>query len=695
MRLNRVSKLIVSLILLVSISQASVLTELHGTKGQADTELNQMIGKLESIGFTATAKNKHIEKHYFNIFKEKNLDLLNFYTILDLKSLRELILQNPDFGAYSPFNLLAFKKFDTEEGGDTTWYGHLNSQTMLEIIGEEDAERRKKFTEMIAKVDKLVIDEMKPTATKKLTFDKPLPSETLLKMVKQIEDPDDLDTFIDDFIMDHDSNFVENKFIISGFIDLKSEYEDLELDFEEYDAYWVSSLCHFEFSNAVFNHGAPHAGVFAPCSVYFYIPKGSDKLHVGYVTVESWINTTGITDKKQIAYMQKIADDVEKTFENLGFTMEGETTPKIKEVAAPKQTTPVVKASAAPVAVAKEEPKKEEPKPVAVKPAEEKPAVAKDEPPKSGEKIVTIVIPNAPAVPKPVTVATVNGGVDFSDRGIQFSKRYPPGYISPKDRVAKTLHEDGKVGEIKKGRISINLQGALMDVKTAKEKLVKAGFEVIAVAPLNKKGTLTSIVFTNSELKKMANKTNRGFIGTLRLLLDEKKKVTSITNPLYLSKAFLQEDFDDASAKKILTAITTEFGDVKDSLDKFKFQSLPKFQFMEGMPHYEDMVVIARGDNLLAKIKDNKKVVFELNLGKGRTLIGVQLGKRTQKFPKKIGTSNAGMLPYPILIENGEAKILDPKYYISVMYPFLKMEEFMTIASIPDAINKDCGKIFR
>ncbi|SFV67346.1 hypothetical protein MNB_SV-12-514 [hydrothermal vent metagenome] len=665
MKLNRVSKLIMSLILVVSISQASVLTELHGTKGQADKELNQMIEKLDSIGFTATAKNKHIEQHYYNIFKEKNLDLLNFYTIIDIKSLRELLIQNPDFGAYSPFNLLAFKKFDTDEGGDTTWYGHLDSETMLDIIGDKDVERRKKFTEMIEKVDKLVIDEMKPTATKKLTFKGELPAQPLLKMVKKFEDVDDIEEYVDEFIMQHDTLFGKNKFVIAGFIDLKFEYGDMDLDFEEYDAYWVSSLCHFEFSNAVFNHGSPHAGVFAPCSVYFYIPKGSNELHVGYGNVENWINSTGITDKKQIAYMQKIADDVRKTFEQLGFIMEGKTTQKSEAIDEKKIETK------------KSQAKKES--------SQES----------SSEESVVITIPTVSEAPKSIKVKTINGGEDFSDRTIQFSKRYPPGYIAPKDRVVTSISEEGKVGEVKKGRISVNLRGALIDVATAKEKLAKAGFEVIAVAPLNKKGTLISIVFTNDELKKIANKQNKGFVATLRVLIDEKKKQISVTNPLYVSKAFLQEDFNEELAKKLLSSITKEFPNLKDSLDKFKFQSLPKFQFMEGMPYYQDMEVVARGDNLLEKIKNNKMVIFELNLGKDRTVVGVELSKRTRKFPQKIGTKNAGMLPYSILIENGEAKILNPKYYISVMYPFLKMEEFMTIATVPDAIIKDCAKVFK
>jgi hypothetical protein len=116
---------------------------------------------------------------------------------------------------------------------------------------------------------------------------------------------------------------------------------------------------------------------------------------------------------------------------------------------------------------------------------------------------------------------------------------------------------------------------------------------------------------------------------------------------------------------------------------------------MNGMPHYEDMIEVASGDDLLEKIKDNDKVLFTQTLENGSVLIGIQLSKRTSTFTRRIGRNNAAMLPYPILIENGKAKILDPKYYIAYMYPMLKMTEFMTIASIPDAMIKDCEKVFK
>jgi len=322
MKFKNLSTIVTSLLLSVSLATASgTLVELQGTKGQPDKELASMVKKLDSIGFEAVGKNEHIEKHYFNMYKEKNLDLLNFYPVVDKEAIRELLLANPDFGAYAPFNLLAFKKLD-KDGGDTTWYGHLDADTMLNIIGEKDESNQKKFKEMVTKLDTFVTKEMKPTEKKKLTFEGDLPKQPLLKMVMKFDKPDDIEEFSEEFIMKHDGLFSKKEFIIAGFLDLKFEYDDAELDFDKYDAYWVSSLCHFKFSNAVFNNGDPHAGVFAPCSVYFYIPKGKNELHVGYATVDNWISTTGINDEKKQAYMKEISESVEKTLEELGFTKE-------------------------------------------------------------------------------------------------------------------------------------------------------------------------------------------------------------------------------------------------------------------------------------------------------------------------------------------------------------------------------------
>lgn len=667
----------------------SVLIEFYGTKGQPDAQLKAMVDKLGDVGFTASSTNEHIENHYFNKYKEKNLDLLNFYTLVNIKDLRALLIANPDFGAYAPFNLLAYKKLEKEEGGDTTWYGHLNTETMLKIIGESDEARKNKFREMMSKIDKHVKSEMKPTEHKKLTYTNALPKKPLLKMVKEIGEVEDLEEYVEEFISEHNGLFSKNEFIIAGFLDIKFEYDDLDLAFEEYDAYWVSSLCHFEFSNTVFNHGSPHAGAFAPCSVYFYIPEGSGELHVGYASVDNWLVTTGITNPKKIAYMKEISASVIRIFKELGFKELGEEAKMESNFTIEKKENNKIKKE---VIVEKfidiEEPK------------------AKEEV-KRDENVLDIVVPTVPKaiVPKVEVIVpkavTIRNSYSQGDRSIKFSKRIPPKYISSAERYAKegnsiaVSNSNTVVGDVDKGRISTYLRGNLISEEEAEAKLKNAGFEVLARVPLDKKKNLISIVFTNSELKKMAMKEHKGHLATLRLLINKKDKKISITNPLYLAKAFLQEDFNKEDGLKILTALTDEFKGLSNSFDKLKFQLLPNYQFMNGLPYFKDHIVVARADNLKDKLVKNKRVNYVIDLANGATVIGVKLSKHTIKFPNKIGLNNAGMLPYPLLIEKGEAKILDPKYYLSLMYPQLSLEEFMTIATVPDAIVSDCRKVFR
>ena len=159
----------------------------------------------------------------------------------------------------------------------------------------------------------------------------------------------------------------------------------------------------------------------------------------------------------------------------------------------------------------------------------------------------------------------------------------------------------------------------------------------------------------------------------------------------------MQEEYNNDLAKKTLASLRESFNDLQNSEDVLKVTRLEHYQFMMSMPYYEDMEEIASGSNqsLLQKARDSKKVVYEHHLSNGSVVIGVKLSKRTSKFVKKIGYQNGGLLPYPILIENNKAYILAPKYYIAVMYPMLSMSQFMGIATIPGAIEKECDKVFR
>jgi hypothetical protein len=125
-----------------------------------------------------------------------------------------------------------------------------------------------------------------------------------------------------------------------------------------------------------------------------------------------------------------------------------------------------------------------------------------------------------------------------------------------------------------------------------------------------------------------------------------------------------------------------------------KFDDLGDYHFMMSMPYYEDNLVLAEGKNedLLKKAK-NKKVIFEIKL-KNSVLLGYDLSSDTKSFVETIGRTNAEVLPYTIMIENGKATALHAKFYLAISYPLLTMGEFMTIVNTPGAIEDELKEPF-
>jgi hypothetical protein len=263
---------------------------------------------------------------------------------------------------------------------------------------------------------------------------------------------------------------------------------------------------------------------------------------------------------------------------------------------------------------------------------------------------------------------------------------------APKTAQAETVREP--VGQ----KIPAYFYTAYADAATVRQKLKERGFEVVATYRPTKKSE--TIVVTCPDLKKAAAKPTRGHAAVMRVLVDGERQRVAYTNPVYFGRAFLQQDYNHAIAMQVAARLENALGKGRPSPDAYVYDDLAGYRFMVGMPGYEDMYELAEGKNgeLLSKLesyKGGKYVVFKLDLGEGRTLVGYDLGRRTKKFVRKIGTQNAEILPYTILIEDGKATALAAKYYIAIAYPLLTMGEFMTIASVPGAIEKDLERPFR
>lgn len=232
-----------------------------------------------------------------------------------------------------------------------------------------------------------------------------------------------------------------------------------------------------------------------------------------------------------------------------------------------------------------------------------------------------------------------------------------------------------------------------VDVETAKSKLSAEGFDVVGTVKATDAGT--TILYTNAAMKAEAAKPLRGFNAVGRILVDDERKQVSIANPLYFGAAFMQKEFNKSASVAVLDSLKKAFGPLKDSEDAWEAKGLFGYHFMMGMPYYEDMDTVGMGStaDLVAKAKAAKGTVVQVSAD--RYVAFVELDKRTSGFVKKIGTQNGEILPYAVLIEGGQAKALNAKYYIAISYPLLTMTEFMGIATVPDAVTKNLQKIFK
>lgn len=317
---------------------ASVAFGAQGVKfyvGDGDKEhpyMDMVNNKISSIGFVLSDPHERINDAYktkwgtatqtikgvtgphpdFDPTFKETLDNLGFFSITNDKVVGPLLLKEPSLGGFSPFNLHIYKK----KGEDKTYVGHVMPETMLDIVGVKDADVRKQFVASFTDLDKMTEKEI---GSKVQYVDyKSLPAKPMMTFEVPFDRAGGVDAFISDFQGKFEEKFEANKYIIAGYKDIKTSMTDLGVQFDRYDAYWVYSLCHFRFSEGIFNQGRPDAGAFAPCSMYMYIDKGSNKLMVGMPRLETWTAVMGIQDKKMTDSITKLDAEIIKIMTELG-----------------------------------------------------------------------------------------------------------------------------------------------------------------------------------------------------------------------------------------------------------------------------------------------------------------------------------------------------------------------------------------
>ncbi len=281
--------------------------------GNAEEHYNVLINEnINKIGYSLSDPHERINDGYAEKYGGTNLTNLGFFSVTQDKGVRPLLLTNPELGGFSPFNLHIYKLKAEKQ----SYVGHIVPETMLDIVGVSDKTVREKFSALFPPLDKLIQDKL-GGKVEFVEYDK-LTKDPMMKFEITFERPEDLSEYIDEFQEKFEAKFEEKKYIIAGYKNFAETYSDMELDFDRYDAYFVYSLCHFKFSESIFNQGRPDAGVFAPCSMYMYIEEGSNKLNIGMPKLENWISVMGIKDKKKVDAIHALDKEIISIMEELG-----------------------------------------------------------------------------------------------------------------------------------------------------------------------------------------------------------------------------------------------------------------------------------------------------------------------------------------------------------------------------------------
>lgn len=259
-----------------------------------------------------TVKGAQIKHPDFDPTFKETLDNLGFFSITNDSVIGPLLMKEPSLGGFSPFNLHIYKKM----GENKTYVGHIVPEAMLDIVGVKDADVRAKFAASFVPLDKMVESEI---GSKVQTVDyKSLSAKPMMTYEVPFERGASLETFKSDFQSKFEAAFEAKKYIIAGYKDIKGSMSDLNIEFGRYDEYWVYSLCHFRFSEGVFNNGRADVGAFAPCSMYMYVEKGSNKLIVGMPRLENWISVMGVNDPKMVESIHSLDKEITAIMIGLG-----------------------------------------------------------------------------------------------------------------------------------------------------------------------------------------------------------------------------------------------------------------------------------------------------------------------------------------------------------------------------------------
>ncbi|MEJ2161995.1 MAG: hypothetical protein P8X60_01380 [Robiginitalea sp.] len=258
-------------------------------------------------------------------------------------------------------------------------------------------------------------------------------------------------------------------------------------------------------------------------------------------------------------------------------------------------------------------------------------------------------------------------------------------------------------------------------IQTLSKKVVDAlqqnEFEILGTYHPANRASLEVIAFTRNDLKNTAIKVaDRGALGAVMkvgLVSKDGKVVVSYTNPDYLLRAYLRNDYSahKAALKAFAADLKTAMKSIGNEFTPFggtvSADKLKDYHYKIMMPYFTDPVTLGKynsfeeGLTIIEQNLDSKKGnTFEVYriMYPDRRVAVFGVGLKSQEdgeshFLPKIGVEHVAAMPYEIILQDNKATMLHGKYRIALHWPDLTMGTFMKIMSTPGDIEDTLEKV--
>ena len=262
---------------------------------------------FQKVGFFV-AENRDMNVPFKKQFNESSFDVYNLFTFYSKPDTLTLAKEYPQIGLFAPLSMSIY----TKKGEKTISVSTLTTESLATIL---EIPKEDKTLVKIGQMLKEALQSAMPNGKfEKLPYEaKALEGERVTRFELDMS-PDEWEDAKEEFQMSFEGELSPNGFVMAGFSDLNYDFE--ENNYEGYYFYDVYSICKLPVIYTVAK-SRPEAGAFAPCSLYLYMKKGEEKMHIAFPSVNNWISAMAIDDKASLEELNDAQKRMQKILSGL------------------------------------------------------------------------------------------------------------------------------------------------------------------------------------------------------------------------------------------------------------------------------------------------------------------------------------------------------------------------------------------